>query len=273
MTPKITKEAVFHILNDDGTHRKQFSANSGVQKNKSSPTFSVPFDSGLCEHFRNGTENWLQYGVDHNQYYCFLRNQTAISAAESWEACQGTRVFLKNTLTTSLALDFNFIDNTSGKKTKLGKAEEAAKHSQDENAIVSLTRLSAETIADIAYLKQADYICAVPATPEKRFDLPTRLARCISEKLGKPDLTPHFSVTGKDNSLRSCTLGEKWDVWSSTKIVYNGPNIEGKKIILIDDKYQSGVTLQYIGMVLQEHGASEIHGLCMVKTLRDTDNS
>ena len=35
-------------------------------------------------------------------------------------------MFLRNCLTTSMALDFNFVDNTSGTKTYIGTIEEAA---------------------------------------------------------------------------------------------------------------------------------------------------
>ncbi len=49
-------------------------------------------------------------------------------------------------------------------------------------------------------------------------------------------------------------------------------NVKDKTIILIDDKYQSGITIQYIAMKLQQAGAHEVYGLSFVKTLRDKDN-
>jgi len=112
----LSKENVFSIINDNGTHRKQFSQSSDVQKSKAKPTFSVPFDQGLCEHFRNGTGKVLTYSPGYQQHYCFLNSSAEIGQVESWEEAQGTRVFLRNALSSSLALDINFVDNTSGKK-------------------------------------------------------------------------------------------------------------------------------------------------------------
>lgn len=209
----ISKEQVFTVLEDDGTHRKQFSQNSGVQKNKDRPTFSVPFDQGMCRHFLDGTGNRLRYNPQHDQHYCFLRSPTDIEQAEAWEAAQGTRVFLRNCLASSLALDLNFLDNTSGKKTPIGEHEEAAKHKQNGASIRALASMSAATIADISYLRDADYVCAIPAVPEKGFDLPTRLAQDISKMVGKVDLTPNFKLSNKTKSLKECSLEEKWDTW------------------------------------------------------------
>lgn len=269
---EINKENVFAIINDDGTHRKQFSQSSGIQKNKPSPTFSVPFDQGLCQHFRDGTGKSLRYNARFDQHYCFLPTEADIQQVEAWVARQGTRVFIRNTLDSSLALDVNFVDNTSGEKTAVGANEEAAKHHQDPNSIANLSKWGVATVQDIAFLREADYVCAIPALPTKGFDLPTRLAESISASLGKMDLTPLFALSNKTKSLKECSLEEKWDAWSATKIEYTGPNLMGASVILIDDKYQSGVTQQYFGMVLRQLGCTRIHGLCMVKTLRDTDN-
>jgi predicted amidophosphoribosyltransferase len=192
---------------------------------------------------------------------------------EAWEAAQCTRVFLRNALSSSLALDTNFVDNTSGMKTETGANEEGAKHHQDEGAISYLVKRSFATIQEISYLHNADYICAVPAMASKGFDLPSRLAQDLSSLTGKQNLTPSFRLSNKTKSLKECSLEEKWDAWSEAVIEYDGPSLSGTSIILVDDKYQSGITQQYFGMFFQKHEPAEVHGLCMVKTLRDTDNT
>lgn len=52
-----------------------------------------------------------------------------------------------------------------------------------------------------------------------------------------------------------------------------GPSVIGKRVILFDDKYQSGMTLQFVASKLLEAGATDVYGLCAVKTWRDTDNT
>ena len=76
-------------------------------------------------------------------------------------------------------------------------------------------------------------------------------------------------------SVKYCAFEEKWEVWEKAKVSFQKSadfNVNGKTIILIDDIYQSGITIQYIAMKLQQAGAKEVYGLCFEKTLRDTDN-
>lgn len=268
----MNKTQVFEMLGDGRPHRKQFSASNGVQKSKSSPTFSVPFDSGLLRHFHDGTGKTLTYGALHDQFFCFLRTVEDISAAEAWAARQGPRVFIRNLLSSTVALDYNFVDNKSGQKTKVGLWEEAAKHSQDAMAMSNLTNQACAAINDISYLREANLVCAVPAMTEKGFDLPTSLTAMISQQCGKPNWTPNLVLSGKARSAKNCSMDEKWDAWANAKLEAKANDLGGKSVILLDDKYQSGLTMHFIADKLLALGAREVHGLAMVKTLRDTDN-
>ena len=72
--------------------------------------------------------------------------------------------------------------------------------------------------------------------------------------------------------LKDIKLGEKWAAWDEAQLSFNGADISGKQVVLIDDEYQSGTTMQYIAMKLQEAGAYQVCGLSMVKAMRDKDN-
>ena len=270
----MNKNQVLDMLADGRTHRKQFSANNGVQKHKknSLPTFSVPFDNGLLRHVRDGTGKDLKYNPNLKQFYCFLRTDEDINAAEAWAAKQGTRVFIRNLLSSTVALDFNFVDNKSGQKTQVGLWEEAAKHSQDERAMTNLANQACAAIDDISYLQGANLVCAVPAVAEKGFDLPTSLAAMVSRQCGKPNWTPNLLLSGKAKSAKDCSIEEKWDAWANAKLEAKVNDLGGKSVILLDDKYQSGLTMHFVAAKLLALGAREVHGLAIVKTLRDTDN-
>ena len=68
---------------------------------------------------------------------------------------------------------------------------------------------------------------------------------------------------------------EKWDALAGVEFLTqdNTATLQGKSIILVDDKYQSGITLQFVASRLLEKGASKVFGLCAVKTWRDDDNT
>ena len=208
----ISKASLQELLDGGGTFRKQFSAHTGVQKAKkkgSPPTFSVPFNNGLCRHFCDGTGLELRWNERYRQFYCFLNDQKAVEAAELWERKQGTRVFLRNLMSSSLALDLNFEDNTSGQKTRIGTLEEKAKHHRDRDAIVELACLSVDTISAISFLSSCEFVLGVPAMPDKEFDVPRSLAECISGMTGKPDLTGEIYLKGKEKSAKAVELSEE----------------------------------------------------------------
>lgn len=67
-------------------------------------------------------------------------------------------------------------------------------------------------------------------------------------------------------------LDEKWKALENASLKAS-EKFKGKKVILLDDKYQSGTTAQFVASRLYEAGAAEVHGLFCVKTWRDTDNT
>lgn len=101
------------------------------------------------------------------------------------------------------------------------------------------------------------------------------MTKLVSEKVGKQDVTGGFVFNGHKSSVKAANFDEKWNVWEDAQVSFQNSsafNVNDKTIILIDDKYQSGITIQYIAMKLQQAGADEVYGLSFVKTLRDTDN-
>jgi predicted amidophosphoribosyltransferase len=115
----------------------------------------------------------------------------------------------------------------------------------------------------------------VPPNPEKNFDLPYRVTSRVSEKVGKQYVTDGFVFNRQKSSVKESLFNEKWKLWENAEISFQKASsfdVNDKTIILIDDKYQSGITIQYIAMKLQQAGAREVYGLTFVKTLSDTDN-
>ena len=179
----------------------------------------------------------------------------------------------------SVAIDSNLTDNTpvkyTDKYTEIGNLEHNGKNNRDQNAINQLADTVSQVIQYLPFYKDADLICSVPPRPDKDFDLPGSVTKLVSGKVGKQDVTSGFVFNRHKSSVKAATFDEKWNVWEAAQVSFhNSPafNVNDKTIILIDDKYQSGITIQYIAMKLQQSGADEVYGLSFVKTLRDTDN-
>lgn len=269
---EITKDTVSAAHNQE-PRRKCFADNSGVQKRKARPTFSVAIESAK-KIFEAQTGLELRESQEHKNFWRFVSAEE-IEKIEEWERNQGSLIYLRDCMSLSVAIDSNFTDNTSGQYTTIGALENNGKNNRDQNAINQLADTVSQVIQYLPFYKDADLICSVPPRPDKDFDLPSSVTNLVSGKVGKQDVTGGFVFNGQKSSVKAATFDEKWNVWEGAQVSFqNSPafNVNDKTIILIDDKYQSGITIQYIAMKLQQAGAHEVYGLSFVKTLRDTDN-
>lgn len=202
--------------------------------------------------------------------FCFLNNQDQIDAALQWQADRSNLIFLRDTLDCSIALAYNF--SSAAEYTELGRAEHDAKQSRDSLAIKTLAKACVKVVTDIPFYLQSDAVCAVPPAPGKPWDLPTEITRLVAVATGKVDLSSAIKFTKPKGSVKSVSLANKWQALEAGALTID-KSVKGKKVILIDDKYQSGTTAQFVAAKLFDAGAVEVNGLFCVKTWRDTDNT
>ena len=198
-----------------------------------------------------------------------LSDEKQIRAAIKWQKDRANFVFMRDNLSSSVALDFNLQE--AAVYTKLGQAEHDAKGTKDGTAISFLVDACASAIKSLKLYKDCDSICAVPPSPNKSWDLPTELAKRIAVRTGLSDLSGKVAFSKNKASVKALNLADKWGALDAGKLVI-ATTMKGAKIILLDDKYQSGTTAQFVASKLYDAGAAEIHGLFCVKTWRDTDN-
>lgn len=273
--PPITKELVEskHAL---APKRISFAyAHSGQPKRSSPPyigAFSVPFFETIGQIFQSDTSYELFQSKQYAGYWRSIQSETEFEEIQGWVRGQGTRHFLRDCLDLSMALDQNLVDNESGMHTQLGLWESLAKGQHHETAISRLVDCFVSAIRELPYYRGADLIAAVPPRPGKTYDLPSTLASRISGALNVIDITPRFSFSGQKGTVKTLSFEAKWLAWEQAGLAFS-PQLENRpSIILIDDKYQSGISLQYVASKLRAAGAGDIYGLCAVKTLRDDDN-
>jgi hypothetical protein len=202
--------------------------------------------------------------------WCKVSGPENIELALQWKAKVGKFVFLRDMLELSVALDVNLAEE--GVYTKLGQAEHDAKTDRDKLAVEKLETGLLRAIKRLTPLQDVDGVCAVPPSPGKSWDLPTELAKRIAESCGKLDLSGAVSFSRAKQSVKSLALADKWAALEVADLRVTS-DVKGNKILLIDDKYQSGTTCQFVASKLYEAGASTVYGLYCVKTWRDTDNT
>ena len=268
----ITEDTVLAAHNKK-PKRRCFANDSGIQKNKSRPTFSVYMKSAK-KIFEAQTGQFLNYNPQYDNYWKYVSEEEIVQI-EEWERKQHSLVYLRDCLSLSIAVDVNLTDNTSGQYTGIGRLEHNGKNDKDMEAVKEIADITSDVIQSLPYYKDADLICSVPPD-HANFNLPKCVTSLVSGKINKQDVTGGFIFGEEKSSVKNSSVDKKWDVWESAQVSFQNTselNVKDKTVILIDDKYQSGITIQYIAMKLQQAGACEVYGFSFVKTLSDTDNT
>jgi competence protein ComFC len=71
--------------------------------------------------------------------------------------------------------------------------------------------------------------------------------------------------------LSLTTAAERLSELEGTIDIVNEEDIRGRRVLIVDDLYQSGTTMNYVGMLLLEKGASAVYGLSCEKTCSNQD--
>jgi predicted amidophosphoribosyltransferase len=236
--------------------------------------FAVPFPETIRALFEKGTGLDLFPSKFGDGYWRSVKDEEEFSRIQAWIAEQGTRVFLRNCLDLSIALDYNIANVECGQYTEIGELEHRAKASNDGKAVKRLSAICTEAIESLPFYEKAAFVSAVPAMSEKAFDLPTEVSSRVAKALGIQNLTPKFVFKRpKKVSLKEARVEDKWALLEKTGLRLDTQLPKNADVILIDDKYQSGTTMQFVSMKLRDAGAHHIFGISLVKTLRDTDNA
>jgi predicted amidophosphoribosyltransferase len=179
----------------------------------------------------------------------------------------------------SFAIDYDREGgNPEAPQTRVGRLRSQAKPYGRE--ATEQTRKTADELADecLAALKKltcydsATCIVAMPPSNlDKPFDLPKYLAAHISEKLEKPDKSDKVRTIRTRPGSKEVSCEEKLPNIEGT-VTVDGEAFKGEIVLLIDDLYQSGVSMNYVAMLLLEAGAKKIFGFSCEKTCSNDDN-
>ncbi len=242
-------------------------------------TFSNAFDS-----LYKGAHIGMRTN-DKGRCYTFLSG-TCFSGEPPKEAetcCQtiGKYVALRDCMALSFAIDYDHQGgdpakphSTVGRLRDLAKPRDGSVPSADnyKKGGKGLALLCLAFLDDLECYKNADCVVAMPSsTPAKQYDLPRSFANIFSKKLDIDNFTKHVRTIIKRAQLKGLKATQRLDEIRGTISVEPGI-FAGKTVILIDDVYQSGISINYVAMLLQQAGAKKIFGLTCDKTCSNTDN-
>ncbi len=206
----------------------------------------------------------------------------APQTVHDWVATVGQYVGMRDYLALSYALDFEREEGDPNRpQTEVGGLRATAKPYSGA-AASERTRAAADKLAErcLRFLEEmtcyrtANCVVAMPPSdPARQYSLPRHLARRISEaRPDLPDFSSHVRTKRVRESVKDVPHAAKLDTLLGTIAVDPGV-FNGRKVLLIDDLYQSGITMNYSGLQLLQAGAKKIFGLACEKTCRNDDNA
>ena len=185
-------------------------------------------------------------------------------------------IYIHDDLTETFALDFHTKLAPSGyTRTTIGRLVYVAKpynrRTGDKAQADKLATALLDFIRSHPSYAQTDVIVAIPpSNPDKSFDLPTYLVSRIAMTLGKIDATHWLQKVRKTQPMKRCrTIRDKIDNVRNAYAPSPEASFRGKKVLIVDDIYQSGFTMHEVGRTIFAAGAVVVFGLAATKTALD----
>ena len=186
-------------------------------------------------------------------------------------------ILIDDDLDESFALSFHTQMSPTGgyERTRIGQLVRIAKpydrnhNSGDRVTAEKLASELAQFISQHPTYRRADLITAVPpSNANKPFDLPIVLVQEIAKITGIT-VAPTVAKSRKTRPMKECrTVQEKVDNLSGVFSADCG--VFGRRtVILVDDIYETGFTINEVGRALKTAGATLVLGLVATKTARD----
>lgn len=270
---EISLDSIREFIEDTGTKRIcfEYSHKNALRKVVNQDIagwlnlpFDVPFET--IASYELGLDRVLFPPRSGSSYYRRIDTEQEFKKIEAFIRKYSDIVFLRDSLDLSVALSMH--ESEPGVRTELGVHEYRLKYQSEkfgaEEDLAALTAVMQKRLEELPYFRCADAICIVPSRNPimqsivaglKGFDFSN-----ISDKV---------SWENKEGSLKNVeTADEKLRMVQSWGLrIAEDADLNGQAILLVDDMYQSGVSMQYVAMKLKEAGAKRVFGMALVKSL------
>jgi hypothetical protein len=243
----------------------------------------------FCETLRNTFE--LMCPVDsiglrsgnNGRCYTFLpdarEDDECLSMVKAWHQTVGKYVAIRDCLALSFAIDYDRErGNPQRRRTRIEALRARAKPYDREpssDTIEAADDLVGECLSFLGEMSCYDSVDAIvampPSDPSKPFDLPAYLASEIGKRWGRESLGGAITTVASRPPLKNLAIGEKLQAIDGT-LRADASLVANRTVLLVDDLYQSGVSMNYAAMELMNAGCIRVLGLACEKTCTNDDN-
>jgi len=221
----------------------------------------------------------LRDGKNERPYTYLKSGIERIVDVEKWLASMSRFVVCRDLLAVSMAVDFDRErGDPSQPQTLVAQLRARAKpydHEPTDDCYAAATHLAAELLQLVevveAYSAAELIVSMPPSSPAKAYDLPRLLAGQLAARWNKPDGGRVIRTTTARRQVKNLPLSKKLDALEGTFEIEVEP-VRGRTVLVVDDLYQSGASMNFVAMKLLELGARAVLGLAAEKTCRNDDN-
>jgi len=165
------------------------------------------------------------------------------------------------------ALDFHSrFAGADWSRTETGELAYRYKYNGERALLEPLTDRLVALVGEHPELAAVDAILPVPSSEARPFDPVPALAEALGQRLGRPvwpDALVKTRQTLRQKELR--TLAQKRANVAGAFAVRR--NVRGQRLLVLDDLYDSGATLEEVSRVLRAAGAAAVCVLTLTRTI------
>jgi len=139
------------------------------------------------------------------------------------------------------------------------------KYESDTSVLPALIQQTLDLFQAHPELGQVDVLIPVPSSTERKVDPVRAYCDALAGKMGLPVLSFVAKTRQTQPQKEMKTLAQKRANVAAAFAVCG--EVKGKRILLIDDLFDSGATLDEINQVLHQNGAARVNVLTLTRTI------
>lgn len=158
------------------------------------------------------------------------------------------------------------IDPQYWPNTAAGAMVNAAKYWGNDAALGDLVNALAKVVAQHKIYGAVDYLSSVPGHNTTETSFGERLAAALAVRLGKPLISPRAAHAMRPAAKERDNLGQTLTLENEFAF---GAEVSGRVVLIVDDVYRTGQTMDAVAKAAKEAGAVAALGIAGAKTLRN----
>ncbi|MCL8251357.1 hypothetical protein AERO_08170 [Aeromicrobium fastidiosum] len=152
------------------------------------------------------------------------------------------------------------VEANNWRNTDVGELVNRSKYRESRASAIQLVDKIQEIVETHPLLKRAEYLATVPGHNADGKSFGERLARTIAKRTGKTIMQTTCPSGRRDQ--------QKSGQAPSLDGLFEMPQTLWGEVVIIDDVYKSGATMNAVGLAARQAGADHVYGLAAVRTMR-----